>query len=157
MTCDGAYIPIEHYVEMMLSQLRTVVEQEETVTMERTLDKCCPDGAEYKAPGETDNSIILYLLTFVSYVLIKECAVYPTLPKWLLLHCQLRRKENIKRLQSVLKYCLQDFHGVLTKIPVLTTCKVRDVADGKAGYCQLGHSHWFRALNPFLFLQIPKR
>ena len=56
----------EHCDELMLNRLQRVVDQVESVTMEQALDRaillCCPDGAEHKALGETNNGIIKHKL-----------------------------------------------------------------------------------------------
>ena len=100
----------------------------------------CTCRAEHNRLPKNDNNAITYSVILVSRYLIEVCGIHPSSGRWIVPHAQLRAKENIYSLKSILVFWLnatsQSLPSVCQGIPIY------DIADGKALYCYTLHSHW---------------
>ena len=149
----GAYCSLKDCMELLLNKIRAIVKKIPEGTMEKALDKAfflmCADGAEHNRLPKTDKNIITYSITLVSRYLIEDCGIYPSSGRWIVPHAQLRAKENIYSLRSILQFRL---NACASSLP--TECQgipLYDIADGKALYCYTLHSHWSSNKNHFFF------
>ena len=110
----------------------------------------CADGAQHDQLNQFDNNIIIFSITIVSRYLIEQCAIYPSSGKWLLPHVQLRGKENLDTLKSVLMYRFEEYDALVEALPQIRNCPIYDMADGKALYLYTGHTSWASSTKPFL-------
>ena len=151
---NGAYTSIQDCIDLILEKITEVIAEIADATIEQAPENffiiTWADGEDHKALGEVNNSLITYSLTIGSYVLIEQCKVHHISSKWILLHLQLRGKENISTLRSVLQYRIQDLDIVENQVALLVGVKIYDLGDRMLLYCFTGHSHWERALNPFI-------
>ena len=103
-------------VDTIINKIKTVVDTMQNLTIQEELAQCfiicCADGAQHDGLGKNDNGIITYSLTIGSHMLKKRCAIFPSSDKWVLLHLQLRGKENVSTMCCVLQYRLQDLYNV---------------------------------------------
>ena len=154
VVCDGAIVPIQDCVDLILNRIKQIVSDVPGGTMEKALDGCflvlCADGAVHSRLKQGDQNIITYSVTLSSRYLIEECYMLPSSGRNILPHVQLKAKENTKTIQSVLKERMTQIVNVKTNTPGLADCYIYDLADGKALYIILGHTHWSSARKPFL-------
>ena len=142
-------------VRQLLNKIRAAVKQVPGGTLEKALDQAfflvCADGAQHDRLNQSDNNIITCSITIVSRYLMEQCAIYPSSGKWLLPHVQLRGKENLDTLKSVLRYRFEEYGHLLEALPQISHCPpIYDMADGKAVYLYTGHTNWASSTKPFL-------
>ena len=152
--CDGAYVSLTDCASILLRKITDVVDQVPGGTLVKALDRAfflaCADGAQHERLSEGNNNIITYSITLVSRYLIFSCAVYPSSGKWLLPHLQLRGKENLDTLTTVLNHRFEHDKTIKLIYPVTLHCPIYDFADGKAVYLYTGHTHWASNTKPFV-------
>ena len=70
----GAYVSFGDCVKILLQKIKEVVDETEGVTMEQALNRAyfitCADGAQHNRLPKEKRSVITYLLTIVSRVLV---------------------------------------------------------------------------------------
>ena len=134
-------------LKAMLNKIEEVVKKKgEGTTMETALEGSflilCADGAVHPRMQACDQNVITYSMTLSSSYLMNECGFYPTSGAHILPHVQLRGKENAETLRAVMKWRHTDLPASLEGLLGLEDCHVYDLADGKALYLMLDHSHW---------------
>ena len=139
----------------MLNKIEEVVKKKgEGTTMETALEGSflilCADGAVHPRMQACDQNVITYSMTLSSSYLMNECGFYPTSGAHILPHVQLRGKENAETLRAVMKWRHTDLPASLEGLLGLEDCHVYDLADGKALYLMLDHSHWQCNNHPYL-------
>ena len=151
---DGAYVEMVDCINLLFEKIKSVIEKVDGMTMENAIEKgyfvTCADGAQHNRLPKDDRNIITYSITFVSRTLMEKFAIYPSSSKWILPHVQLRAKENIETLRSVLRFRLSGYKKIQEKNELFRFIPMYDIADGKALYIYTEHSHWASSLNPFL-------
>ena len=110
----------------------------------------CLDGAVHPRLQKGDKNIITYSITLCSSYLLKECAILPSSGNNILPHVQLRAKENVHTLRLVLKNRIFKMDELKQNNPLLSDCHFYNLADGKALYLILRHTHWSSGLKPFI-------
>ena len=110
----------------------------------------CEDRAQHDQFNQLDNNILTLSIKIMSRYIIEKCAIYPLSGKWLLPHVQLRGKENLDTLKSVLRYRFEEYGHLIEALPQISHCPIYDMADGKAVYLYTGHTNWASSTKPFL-------
>ena len=139
ITCDGAYVEIADCLQEVMVKIFDFVKRKGK-TMEEAMEGdfliMCPDRAVH--PKKTS-----------SRGLQPGFNIIP--------HTQLRVKESTETLCSILQFRTRDLPSALSDIPLLSDCCVYDLADGKALYLLLGHSHWGSHDYPFLLCKCDRQ
>lgn len=107
-----------------------------------------PDGAVHNALSYKNNGIVTYSIAMVSHNLAKYLGITPLSATNIITQCQINGPENRGVLYAVTKDRFTEFNNV--KQYAGTNLPFYDMADAKAVYSLLGHSHWQRKHHPFL-------
>ena len=150
--CDGAYVSIDDCIRIILNRVHGVVEKKGSMeeAMKDAFLIFCGDGAQHPRLQTKDCNIITYSITLSSPYLVKQCGYFPTSGNNILPHLQLRGKENVYTLRSALQFRIRDMENCLRSNPLLKDCAVYEIADGKALYLLLDHTHWQSNNHPYL-------
>ena len=151
LSLQACYDAIIAKVERSLTDYK-VKNPASQITMENLLEggflMGVPDGAVHNALSSKNSGIVTYSITLVSHNLIKYLGINPLSALHIITQCQINGPENRAVLFSVTEERYKYFTDLKqygeTKLPFY------DMADAKALYMLLGHSHWSRKHKPFL-------
>ena len=107
-----------------------------------------PDGAVHNALSNKNNGIVTYSISLVSRNLVKYLGITPLSATNIITQCQVNGPENRGILYVVTKDRFNEFNNVKQFSGI--NLPFYDMADAKALYSLLGHSHWQRKHRPFL-------